>query len=135
MLTRETLLQPMQRKVTTYTLSTGEQVTLRNLNELERSAFANASLVKDEQGNVQTDLARMRAQPRRLLVLCVVDPETREPVLSEADIPALGKTDGGVVAEIAALCRKHCGLDAAETAVETAEKNSEPTPALDLRTA
>jgi hypothetical protein len=126
MLTRETLLQPMARKFRDVPLSNGETDRIRNLNELELAQFRTATLVKDDKGELQTDLAKVRTQPRRLIVMCSVDADGN-PKLSESDIPALGKVDGRIIAELYRACQEHCGLVEEVAAAENAEKNLEPT--------
>lgn len=126
MLGRDDFIRPMARTFTVYTLRDGRQIMLRDLNALEIANFRAAPNVKTDKG-YDLDVAKLKAQDRRIITLCAVDGATHEPFLSEADIVAMGKADGKLIDEIATLCRKHCKLIEAEEAGDATEKNSEAT--------
>jgi hypothetical protein len=125
MLTRDDFIKPLQRTITTYTLRDGRQVTLRTINELERSKVAAAIYRETKEGYVW-DPARISEQGRVLLTVAVCDPAGNQ-ILSAADVRAMGEADGPLIDEVADLARVHCRLSVIAKESETTAKNSDAT--------
>ena len=124
-LTRESLLRPADRRIAAVDLPDGRRAYIRSLNELEHSRYESAVWRKTKRGAWEMDAELLEAQRRRLVALCVCDPQGI-PLLTEDDVEALGQADGALIKALAIACRKHCGLDEVEPA-EGGEKNSPAT--------
>lgn len=119
MLTREEFLKPAVRKFGLVRLPSGRDARIRSLNELEKAEHETA--VWDKNGDV--DLRKMTTARRRLVAMCLVD-EDGNPLLSLADVDAMGLIDPADVAAIYTAARALCGFG--EGGLEAAEKNSAP---------
>ncbi len=120
MLNREYFQAPPSRRFDTIDLPDGNQARIRSLNELERSQLDNAA-VNDKGELVRRELLRYRC---RVIAACLVDEEGNQ-LLSEADIPAIGRLDSATTTALYNACVKHCALEKKDE--EGTEKNSEET--------
>jgi hypothetical protein len=80
-------------------------VRIRSLKETERSAYEAERFGTD--GDLQAD--RQLDAKVRLIALCVCDGDG-EPLLSPADVVALGERDGAFTGLMFDECFEHCGF-------------------------
>jgi len=110
MLTREQFLGSFQRRFRTVNTEAGE-VRIRNLTEAEKSDFEAGTLKDDGKLN----LAHVRAQRRKLIVLVLVD-NKGEPLLKPGDEAQLRHLDAAVTSAIWKAATEHCGFTGEEMA-------------------
>jgi hypothetical protein len=97
----------------------GVKVRVRGLTGAERDAYEARAVKASQNGqNVEVQLANFRA---RLVVKCLLDPETEERIFSDADITALGTKSGKVLDGLFDVCTELSGMS--EAAVVRAEGN------------
>lgn len=91
----------------------GRKFWIRELNGLERSELFEKSMTKD------------KLDGKKLLtnavIVCLCDPETKEPVFSVADFDAVSKKNGAALEQIQSVAFRINGIG--DTAVSDAEKN------------
>lgn len=97
----------------------GGDVMVQGLTGTERDAFE-ASLTIQRGKNTSVNLQNARA---KLVRKCIVNPETKGRMYSEADIPALGRKSAIALERVFDVARKLSGLT--EKDVEELTKNSE----------
>ena len=104
-------------------------VTLQGLTGTQRDAFeASCRQVMPAVGGRQPEVvARLENVRAKLLVKCIIDPETGERVFTEQQINALGEKSGKVLDRLFEKASELSGLS--EEDVEDLAKNSEAGPA------
>jgi hypothetical protein len=99
------------RKIESHQTSFGEEISIRQLNLLERDDY-NLSVIGDD-GKV--DVSRLRGNKARLIALCLVDEEGKK-LLTEQDV--IEAFNVNEIDEINDLCAKANGLQKDAVAVE-----------------
>ena len=94
MSTRETILKLTGRRYLPVNIPGLGPLTVRSLSELERAKVEDVS---------QKDRQRLK---RTILIQSLVDSETKQPVLTDADFDLLGEVDGAIVDEIVSVSMK-----------------------------
>ena len=102
----------------------GVKVRVRGLTGTDRDAYE-AKMVAMRQGgkDVELRLANFRA---RMVVKCLVDPETDERIFEDNDAPALGRKSAAALDRLHDVAHRLSGMD--ERAAARAEGNSEADP-------
>jgi hypothetical protein len=100
----------------------GGVVLVRELTGRERDEFE-ASLAVQRGKQVVPDVANMRA---KLVARCVIDPDSREPLFTQADVNALGELSGAALNRVAEVASRLSGLK--EEDLEEIAKNSGTAP-------
>jgi hypothetical protein len=112
--TRNDLFAKAGRRFTTVEVG-GSTFRIKSLSEAEKSRFERA-VVNKKTGQVNIDARR------RLIIAMLVD-DQGEPLLTLADVDALGELDGAIMAALFDACSDFAGFGEAE--IEELEKNSE----------
>jgi hypothetical protein len=100
----------------------GGVVLVRELTGRERDEFE-ASLAVQRGKQVVPDVANMRA---KLVARCVIDPDSREPLFTQADVNALGELSGAALNRVAEVASRLSGLK--EEDLEEMGKASDGSP-------
>lgn len=100
------------------------KVRVRGLTGTQRDAYE-ARIVAVKQGgkDVELRLANFRA---RLVVKCLLDPETNERIFSDDEVGVLGSKSGAVLDRLHDVAHRLSGMD--DEATARAEGNSEADP-------
>ena len=115
--TRDQLLAPAKRRFKDVELPIkGLKVRIRSLMEHESEAFT-AEMFRN--GKMNKDKAV--SSYRRLILLCVCDGESDQPLFSPGDFEALNSWDGADINHLGKECELHCGF--VEGEIEKQEKN------------
>ena len=121
-LTRDQLLKPSARRITTVRLSCGSEARLRSITERERADYESGLL--DSKGAIRKE--RLLSARRRLICLTLVGPDD-VPLFGINEEAALADQDGRMMEELYQAAAVHCGIK--DSDVETLVGNSRPTPA------
>lgn len=82
-------------------------VCFRSLTDKEWTKIQSSVMKKE--GSVDRALAQLLNA--RILVETIVDPVTKNKVFTDSDIPKFRDMDAGLVAKLAAIARKHLGIE------------------------
>lgn len=121
--TRERLMQPHKRRYGETSVPDYGRFCGRSLTERERSAWEWA--VRAADGHIVA--RKMLDQKCRLITIVYVDPNTKELLFNENDIPQIREWDSLLTNALVDFALKHCGISPAT--IEELEKNCEVTSA------
>lgn len=125
MLTREQLLQATKRRFKILDVPHLGPVKIRSLTERERARFEADNLAVMDTEDTETE--GLQLAKRRLIVLCVCDGDGN-PILTPADVEALGDMDGAITGFLFDECKRFVGLGADGKVLADILGNSKATP-------
>jgi hypothetical protein len=104
---RETLLAKTQRRYTTVDVD-GDEFCLQSLTELERSQQESTMI---DRKTMKVDFRKLPESKLKMICLCLVDPETKEPLFQSSEWVALQALDSRVVNKLYNACADHNGWE------------------------
>ena len=110
MIDRQQLLAACKRRYQLIKVPGLGDVRIRSLTELERSTYEADFL----SGATPEELIEAK---RSLVILCVVDADGN-PLLTTADIKALGEVDGAILGSLFTQCKEFAGIGTTEARLE-----------------
>lgn len=108
---REKLLRCVDRRFKSVQVPGGETFTIRSLTEKERSDHE-LRIIDRKTSKVQ--VSKLPEAKLRMVAACVVDDDTKEPVIQSDEWKMLEPLDSAIVACLYAACLKHNGFEDAE---------------------
>lgn len=103
---RETLLAKCNRRYMSIEVD-GDVFWIRSLTELERSR-QEASMINAK--TMKVDFHKLPEAKLKMLCMCLVDEESKEPLFEVNEWPALQALDARVVAKLYTACLEHQGF-------------------------
>lgn len=105
---KEKLLAKTGRTFATVTDGDGDQWTIRSLTELEKSQH---DLLAVDRKTGKINWSKTSEAKLRFIAKCLVDPETKEPFISEDEWQKLGEIRSSITSVIYSEALKHNGYE------------------------
>jgi hypothetical protein len=108
-----------------------ELVRVRSLTALEKDTFEKSMTTYRREGQRYVAMPNLTNMRGRMVVLCIVDPETKERMFTDSDAALLGAKNSAAVDRIVEACKRLSGWDNADLQkMEEELKNAQPADSL-----